>query len=246
MGDASRSDVCPYRQTKGVFPSVYGGTTGIRTLFSRHRTEIQLRNPLRNRGKSGVNRGGRVGRLRVKLHHFDPCRPPRKGFESLRFRQTYPAECHHSAGFFVLALAKDGSPMHRRDRLVRFARALAWVTLAQRKYPSRPAFLKTPACVQQASTMAAPDRRCGGARIQNGSVKNRLCERSFGLPMPRSLTRPRMPQRWCTTSGWALDCAVRPNGGCFSNGSISIKLISSVRFLARLQKGFLTHHCVIG
>ncbi len=100
MGDASRSDVCPYRQTKGVFPSVYGGTTGIRTLFSRHRTEIQLRNPLRNRGKSGVNRGGRVGRLRVKLHHFDPCRPPRKGFESLRFRQV-PSNDAPSGAFFV-------------------------------------------------------------------------------------------------------------------------------------------------
>jgi hypothetical protein len=100
MGDASRSDVCPYRQTKGVFPSVYGGTTGIRTLFSRHRTEIQLRNPLRNRGKSGVNRGGRVGRLRVKLHHFDPCRPPRKGFESLRFRQSKAREIRLT-GFFL-------------------------------------------------------------------------------------------------------------------------------------------------
>ncbi len=69
------------------FPPCMAEQQGFEPSFLGPPTEIQLRNPLRNRGKSGVNRGGRVGRLRVKLHHFDPCRPPRKGFESLHSRQ---------------------------------------------------------------------------------------------------------------------------------------------------------------
>jgi hypothetical protein len=95
--------VCWYRQhgqTKGVCPSVLGGTIGIRTQISELATALQLRNPLRNRGKSGVNRGLTILVLRVKTHLFDPCRPPRKGFESLRFRQSTHKNAP-SGAFFV-------------------------------------------------------------------------------------------------------------------------------------------------
>ena len=86
---------------EGVCPSVLGGATGIRTQISELATALQLRNPLRNRGKSGVSRGLTILVLRVKMLLFDPFRPPLKGFESLRFRQS--TSKHAPSGAFLFS-----------------------------------------------------------------------------------------------------------------------------------------------
>ena len=71
-----------------LHPPFWAEEGGFEPQFGQRFVANQLRNPLRNRGKTGVERGRKDLLLREKTALNRPAFPPGEGFESLRFRQN--------------------------------------------------------------------------------------------------------------------------------------------------------------